>query len=136
REILRASVRNFQEIVDYHSARFKVGTISEQDFLRVRLEAERLQINANLAAIEATRARVQLLKEMGQTEFSEMTLTEPLDANTTPIAPMDLPQVLARRIEMRVVATAVAEARAKARLEDVSARPDLNLIYGYKRTQP
>ena len=37
---------------------------------------------------------------------------------------------------MRVVATAVAEARAKARLEDVSARPDLNLIYGYKRTQP
>ena len=68
RDLLKASVKNFQEIVDYHSSRLSVGMISEQDFLRVRLESERLQISANLAAIEATRARVQLLKEMGQTD--------------------------------------------------------------------
>jgi outer membrane protein TolC len=36
---------------------------------------------------------------------------------------------------MRLATAAVAEAEAKARFEDVSARPDLNLIYGYKRTE-
>jgi len=136
RDLLKASVNNFQGIVDYHSARLSVGAISEQDFLRVRLEAERLQISASLAAIEATRARVQLLKEMGQTDFSEVVLTDPLVASGTSITSVDLPQVLAQRVEMRVAAAAVEEAQATARLEDVSARPDLSVIYGYKRTQP
>src|SRR5207249_2380605 len=72
RDLLKTSVKNFQELVDYHSARLKVGMISEQDFLRVRLESERLQITANLAVIEATRARIQLLREMGQKDFSEV----------------------------------------------------------------
>ena len=135
RDLLKASVKAFQEIVDYHSARLSVGAISEQDFLRVRLESERLQISANLAAIEATRARVQLLKEMGQTDFAEVTLAEPLEASDSPIPSVELVQVLSRRVEMRVATAAVAEAEAKAHLEDVSARPDLNLIYGYKRTQ-
>jgi cobalt-zinc-cadmium efflux system outer membrane protein len=135
RDSLQASLKNFQEIVDYHSSRLSVGVISEQDFLRVRLESERLQISANLATIEATRARVQLLREMGQTDFSEVVLTDPLEASGAPLAAVELPQVLARRIEMRVATAAVEEAKAKAHLEDVSARPDLNLIYGYKRTQ-
>ena len=129
RDLLKASVKAFQEIVDYHSSRLSVGAISEQDFLRVRLEAERLQIGANLAAIEATRARVQLLKEMGQTDFSEVLLTEPMDASATPIPAVDIQQVLGRRAEMRVATAAVAEAQAKAQFEEVSARPDLNLIY-------
>ncbi len=135
RDLLKASVKAFQEIVDYHSSRLSVGAISEQDFLRVRLEAERLQIGANLAAIEVTRARVQLLKEMGQTDFSEVLLTEPMDASAAPIPAVDIQQVLGRRAEMRVATAAVAEAQAKAQFEEVSARPDLNLIYGYKRTQ-
>jgi cobalt-zinc-cadmium efflux system outer membrane protein len=134
-DLLKASVKNFQEIVDYHSARLGQGMISEQDFLRVRLESERLQIAGNLAAIEATRARVQLLKEMGQTDFSEVVLTDPLETTGALLAAVELPQVLARRIEMRVATAALEEAKAKEHLEDVSARPDLNLIYGYKRTQ-
>src|SRR5882724_168632 len=135
RDLLKASVKAFQEIVDYHSSRLSVGAISEQDFLRVRLEAERLQIGANLAAIEATRARVQLLKEMGQADFSEVMLTEPMDASAAPTPAVDIQEVLGRRAEMRVATAAVAEAQAKAQFEEVSARPDLNLIYGYKRTQ-
>ena len=36
---------------------------------------------------------------------------------------------------MKVASAAVEEAQAKSRLQDVSARPDLNILYGYKRTQ-
>jgi outer membrane protein TolC len=135
RDLLKATVENFQKIIDYQSAQLSVGAISEQDLLRVRLEGERLKIAANLAVIEATRARVQLLKEMGQTDFSEVLLTEPLDANTLAVEPIDIGQVLTQRIEMKVANAAVEEAQAKSRLEDVAARPDLSILYGYKRTQ-
>jgi len=135
RDLLKATVDNFQRIIDYHSAQLSVGAISEQDFLRIRLESERINILSNLAAIEATRARVQLQKEMGQTDFPVLVLTEPLDADKEPLSPMDAQQVLAQRVELRVARAALEEAQAKAQLEAVSVRPDLNIIYGYKRTQ-
>jgi cobalt-zinc-cadmium efflux system outer membrane protein len=134
-DLLRATVENFQKIIDYQSAQLSVGAISEQDLLRVQLEGERLKIAANLAEIEASRARVQLLKAMGRTDFSAVLLTEPLDMNIVAIEAMDIGQVLSQRIEMKVANAAVEEAQAKSRLQDVSARPDLNVIYGYKRTQ-
>jgi cobalt-zinc-cadmium efflux system outer membrane protein len=135
RDLLKGTVQNFQKIIDYHSAQLNVGAISEQDLLRVKLEGERLKIAANLAEIEANRARVQLLKEMGQTDFSEVLLTEPLDANAVAIEPINIKQVLSQRVEMKVANAAVEEAQAKSRLQDVSARPDLTVLYGYKRTQ-
>ena len=66
RDLLQSTVTNFQRIIDYHAAQLRVGTIAEQDVLRVRLEGERIQIAAHLATIDATRARVELFKEMGQ----------------------------------------------------------------------
>lgn len=135
RDLLKATVENFQKIIDYQSAQLGVGAISEQDFLRVQLEGERLKIAANLAVIEATRAQVQLLKDMGQINFSEVLLTEPLDANPSAIEPIDIAQLLTQRIEMKAATAAVEEAQAKSRLQDVSARPDLSITYGYKRTQ-
>jgi cobalt-zinc-cadmium efflux system outer membrane protein len=135
RDLLKATVENFQKIIDYESAQLSVGAISEQDLLRVQLEGERLKIAAKLAEIEASRARVQLLKGMGQTDFSDVLLTEPLDASPSATEPIDIAQVLSQRIEIKVASAAVEEAQSKSRLQDVSARPDLNLIYGYKRTQ-
>jgi cobalt-zinc-cadmium efflux system outer membrane protein len=134
REVLRASVGNFQKIVDYHSARLSAGAISEQDFLRVRLESERLKITANLAAIEANRAAMDLLKEMGHAVSAGVVLTEPLEASGG-FSPATLDQSLAQRTEIRLARADLAEATAKDRMEDVSARPDLSAFAGYKRTQ-
>ena len=133
-DILKTTVNNFQKITDYHSAQLSVGAIAEQDFLRVRLEGERLKISADLAFIEASRAQVQLLKEMGQTDFAEVVLTEPL-ALASQVTPLGVEQTLAERIEIKVARAALEQSKANARLQDVSARPDLNVTYGYKRTQ-
>jgi outer membrane protein, heavy metal efflux system len=48
-DILKTTVNNFQKITDYHSAQLSVGAIAEQDFLRVRLDAERARLDAELA---------------------------------------------------------------------------------------
>ncbi len=132
--VLRATVDNFQKIIDYHSAQLSVGAIAEQDLLRVRLEGERLKIAADLAFIEAIRSRMELLKEMGQTDFAEVVLTESL-ATDSPVTPLNIEDVLAQRIDIKVAHAALAQAMANAKLQDVSARPDLSVTYGYKRTE-
>jgi outer membrane protein TolC len=134
RDLLRTTVGNFQQIIDYNTARLRVGTIAEQDVLRVQLEGERLAITANLAALRASRAEATLVREIGDVGVTVATLSEALDG------PGDIPpatddDVLARRPEMKIARAAVEEARARARLQDALARPDLSLTYGYKRTQ-
>jgi hypothetical protein len=133
-DVLRTTADNFQKIVDYHSAQLSVGAIAEQDLLRVRLEGERLKISADLAFIDVNRSRVELLKEMGQTEFGEVVLTEPLTLDSVAV-PAGIEQALAQRMEIKAARAALEQARANARLQEVSARPDLSLTYGYKRMQ-
>ncbi len=135
RDLLKATAENFQKIVDYNNAQLSVGTIAEQDVLRVRLEGERLAIAASLATLRASRAQADLLKQMGQDGGSVLQLTESLDAGNTAAAAVAPEQVLTQRPEMKIARAAVEEARAVARLQDVLARPDLTLTYGYKRTQ-
>jgi cobalt-zinc-cadmium efflux system outer membrane protein len=134
RDVLKSTVDAFQRNVDFFAARLSVGAIAEQDLLRVRLEHERLKIAADVAAIEANRDRIDLLREMGQADFPELILTEPLAVASTPVPP-DIEQVLSQRRDVKAARAALAQARVNARLQDVMARPDLNVTYGYKRTQ-
>jgi cobalt-zinc-cadmium efflux system outer membrane protein len=134
-DLLSATVANFQRIVDYNSAQLSVGAISEQDLLRIQLEGERLSITARLASIEVTRTRIELLRQMGQTDFAEVVLTEPLEEEEMALDRLELQQVLDQRTEVKVARAALREAEANSRLQDISARPDLDLIYGFKRTQ-
>ena len=133
-DVLKTTADNFQKVVDYHSAQLSAGAIAEQDLLRVRLEQERLKISADLALIETGRSRWELFKEMGRTDFSELELTEPL-APATEETPSGIEQALTQRIEIKAARAALEQAVANARLQEVNARPDLNVTYGYKRTQ-
>jgi cobalt-zinc-cadmium efflux system outer membrane protein len=133
RDVLQSSVANFQRTVDYHAARLSAGAIAEQDFLRVRLESERLKISANLSAIEANRAVMALLKEMAKPVTAGVILTEPLQSAAFNQIPLDT--VLAQRSEIKLARAELTEAESKERLEAVSARSDLSAFAGYKRTQ-
>jgi cobalt-zinc-cadmium efflux system outer membrane protein len=134
RDVLKTTADNFQKTVDYHSAQFSVGAIAEQDVLRVRLEGERLKISADLASIEVNRSQMELLKEIGQTEFGDVVLTEPL-AFDSEVVPAGVEQALAQRIEIKAARAALKQAMANVRLQEVNARPDLNVTAGYKRTE-
>jgi cobalt-zinc-cadmium efflux system outer membrane protein len=133
RDVLQTSVENFKNVLDYHAARLSAGAISEQDFLRVRLENERLKITANVSAIEASRALMDLLKEMSQTSASPVVLAEPLEA--VDFTPATLDHVLAQRAEIVVARADLEESIARERLEAINARSDLSVFAGYKRTQ-
>jgi cobalt-zinc-cadmium efflux system outer membrane protein len=134
RDVLQTTADNFQKIVDYNAAQLSVGAIAEQDLLRVRLEWERLKILADTAFIEVNRSRVELLRVMGKKDFAEVVLTEPLAVDSE-VVPEGIEQALAQRIEIKAARTALDQAMANARLQEVNARPDLNVTAGYKRTE-
>jgi cobalt-zinc-cadmium efflux system outer membrane protein len=71
---------------------------------------------------------------MGKTGFADLSLTESLTLDST-IQPLGIEAVLAQRAEIKTARAVLEEARANAKLQEVSARPDLNVTYGYKRTQ-
>jgi cobalt-zinc-cadmium efflux system outer membrane protein len=134
RQVWINTLDNFQKILEYHAGRLSAGAIAEQDYLRVRLEGERLKVSSDLAVLDANRARIELLREMGRTDFTEVILTEPLEPPAE-INPVGIEQVLARRADIGVARSVLQQAKANAKLQEVSARPDLNLTLGYKRTQ-
>jgi outer membrane protein TolC len=135
RDLMNSSLENFQRLIEYNEARLKAGTIAEQDVLRAQLEGERLSIAASLADLRSSRALTDLARQIGAEPAEAPMLTEPLDVESAAVAPLTVEQVLAQRPEMKVARAFVDEAQARARLQDVLARPDLTLTYGYKRTQ-
>ena len=132
-ELLLTNGTNFRQIIQYHEIRVREGAMAEADLLKVRLEGERLEIARNTANLEAERARIQLFREMGQTEFPSVPLAEPLDSEIHPAA-ADYSQALQNRTEMKLVRQAAAEADANLRLQQAYAKPNVDGIFGYKRT--
>lgn len=130
---LEENVRNFQQIVGYHDIRVREGAVAEADLLRVRLEGERLALAANTAGLEAERARIELFRAMGQTQFPEVTFADALEAPVQP-PPADVTRALAERTEIKIAAELRSEALANVRLQQANAKPDIDGLLGYKRT--
>lgn len=126
------SVSNFGRVVEYHRVRLQEGAIPEVDLLRVEVEQERFAVQASTAALEAERARVVLFREMGQSEFPEVTLEELPAAGPAPAS--DVAAALESRIEMQAARQDEVAARANYRLQVAQARPNVDVIGGYKRS--
>jgi outer membrane protein TolC len=109
--------------------------MAEVDLIRVRLELERLQISVNAAALEADRARIRLLQEMGEVEFPKVQFAEEL-ASDVDVPPLDPGKSLAARPEVRLAKQAVDQARAQVLRQRAAAWPDVELLGGYKRSGP
>lgn len=133
-DLLIENGRNFQRIVEYHEIRVKEGAMAEVDLLRVKLERERIATAANGALLDAQRARIHLLREMGRLDFSDVILADGLDDPAPPRLEPASDDAVEQRTEVRLAHHAIETARAQLRLQQSLAKPNLDLIMGYKRT--
>jgi outer membrane protein TolC len=133
RDLLLEDGKTMQGVVDYHAARVREGAMAEADLIRVRLEAQRLLVSANLAKLDAERSRIHLQREMGQTEFEPLELTDPIDQDQPPPT-ATIADALAARPEIKVARAAVEHAQANQRLQLAVAKPNVDVVFGYKRT--
>ena len=132
-ELLEESARNFERIVTYHRDRVREGAMAGADLLRVELEQDRLRTLASNAQREAESARLALFREMGLTQYPAVALSDSLTTLTSPVIP-DLPQILEARPEIRSARQAVEQARSNVQLQQANAKPDPEVLFGYKKT--
>ncbi len=127
------NLANFRQIIEYHEVRVREGAMPEADLLRVRLEGERLELAANTAGLDAERARIELFRAMGQTQFTALRLVDELEGPAS--APQaDTATALANRTEMKLVREARETAAANSAVQRSLARQDVDILLGYKRT--
>lgn len=126
-------VTRFDEIVNYHQIRVREGAAAESDLLRVQLEASRLRLSASNARLTADRARIDLLREMGQSEFPELTFTDSVES-IRPEIPDPPESALERRAEVKLARQVRTAALSQARLQQALAKPNIDILAGYKRT--
>ncbi len=132
-DLLRDTQNNFQQTIDYHVAQAREGAIAEGDLLRVRLEGDRVTVAYETAQRELLTANTELLRAMGRQDFPELLLIDTLESPPAPPA-VNIEAALSARPEIQRDRKALAEAQANLRLQQALARPDVEVMAGYKRT--
>jgi cobalt-zinc-cadmium efflux system outer membrane protein len=121
----------FAQIVEYHEARLREGKAAEVDVIRVRLEHQRIAAATENARTDAEKTRLELARAIGY-ESSDWRLTEDLGRLENPRA---INPDSAARVESKLAAQSLLQARSALILERANGRPDLDVILGYKRIQ-
>jgi len=133
-ELYAQSEDYFKQILEYHAARFQEGKLAEVDLLRVRLQSEQIHAAAANARLRSERAQLDLARQVGELQPGPWLLTEKFDQLETPRTSQVGADLTSLRIEGRLAQQDVASAQARWRLERANGRPDLDALFGYKRT--
>ncbi len=133
-QLVAATVKNLDQVVEYHQTRVREGAMAAGDLLRVRLERERLELAANTADLEAERARILVEREMGWKEFPGLLLADPVETPPPAAGEASLERALAERAEVLLARQAIETARAQLASEQAIGLPNLGVLFGYKRT--
>lgn len=132
-QLLEQDAARFEEIIHYHQVRVTEGAIAEVDLIRVRVEGGRLAVSRNTASLDAERARIALQREMAATSFPAVDLATPLEP-LPDLPQINLTEIVDRRPEVRIARQMVEQARANLRLQQAQAKPNVDALFGYKRT--
>ena len=131
--LYQEDAKYFEQIVDYHEARFKEGKIAEVDFLRVRLQGQQIKAAAASAKLDAEKALLVLAQEMNAEPDSAWVLSDDLETLEEPRVIPAGSDAATLRTEGQLAELAIAQANAQTKLERANGRPDLLFTGGYKR---
>lgn len=132
-QLLEQDAARFEEVIKYHQVRVAEGAIAEVDLIRVRVESGRLAVSRNTASLDAERTRIALQREMAATAFPAVELTSPLEP-LPDLPEINLTEIVDRRPEVRISRQMVEQARANHRLQQAQSKPNVDALFGYKRT--
>lgn len=136
-QLLADNRRYFTQVIDYHRVRVQEGAMAEADLMKVELEGERLQLAQRAAEADQERARLDLLRAMGEPPpVGAFRLVS--DEAARPAAPPSGSALVERartqRTEVKLARAVIERARAQLGLQQALARPDWTVVLGYKRT--
>lgn len=134
RDVLQQTLQNFDEAVQYHRDRVREGALAEVDLIRIQVEREQISVQLQNAQQDMKRLRLHLFREMGRpADDPDVVLSGELSQVRLFVA--DSPDVaMAQRRDLLLGRQIVREAKAATHMEQMNARPDPEVLLGYKRT--
>lgn len=129
--LLKDDMAAVDEMVRYHQQRVEAGAMRGVDLMRMQIEQDRLKTNLAMAQRDARQARLELFRRMGK-EYQEVQLSDSIEVPPV-VSEMDPKTALERRPDVRAAQEAVVAAEADQRLQRAIAKPDPDLLGGYKR---
>jgi cobalt-zinc-cadmium efflux system outer membrane protein len=134
RLLAEQSVGYYREILDYNEKRFNEGKIAEADLLRVRLEEARAEANTESSRLAEAEAKQRLAREMGLATAGNWRLSESFELLSEPKNPVSADSPQNDRIEVKLAQQAIDTARSNLTTQKAQGRPDVDALFGYKRT--
>jgi cobalt-zinc-cadmium efflux system outer membrane protein len=134
RLLAEQSVGYYREILDYNEKRFNEGKIAAADLLRVRLEEARAEGNTESSRLAEAEAKQRLAREMGFATAGNWRLSESFEILSEANNPDSADSPQNDRIEVKLAQQAIDTARANLRTQKAQGRPDVDALFGYKRT--
>jgi outer membrane protein, heavy metal efflux system len=134
RLLAEQSVGYYREILDYNEKRFNEGKIAAADLLRVRLEEARAEGNTDSSRLAEAEAKQRLAREMGFATAGNWRLSESFELLSEANNPDSADSPQNDRIEVKLAQQAIDTARANLRTQKAQGRPDVDALFGYKRT--
>jgi cobalt-zinc-cadmium efflux system outer membrane protein len=128
------SVGYYREILDYNEKRFNEGKIAASDLLRVRLEEARAEANTESSRLAEAEAKQKLAREMGLAAAGNWRLGESFEVLNAPKEPLSMDRPQEERVEVKLAQQAIDTARANLMTQKAQGRPDIDALFGYKRT--
>jgi outer membrane protein TolC len=134
RLLAEQNVGYYREILDYHLKRFNEGKLAGVDLLRIRLEDARAEAAMESSRLFEAEAKQRLAREMGLPAEGNWRLTESFDALNAPKEAPSADNPEDRRTEVKLAEAAIDAARANLMVQKAQGRPDIDALFGYKRT--
>ena len=134
RDILRQTLENFDQMVEYHRVRVQEGAIAEVDLIRMQAEREQIFLQFQNTEQEVRRARLQLFREMGASGDNPGLVLSGDLSDVRPFIVNSPDEAITRRRDLQVARQAIVQAKAAVRLEQANMLPDPEVLAGFKRT--
>jgi outer membrane protein, heavy metal efflux system len=133
RALYEAELHTLDRIVQDTENLVNEGAAPGADLLRIQIERERMAASVANARLEANRARISLMREIGRSDFPELEFSDTIDSPVS-VTEKPIDEVFAQRTEIQTAKARIAQAEANLRLQLANAKVDPEVQLGYKRT--
>lgn len=124
----------YREMLDYHQKRLEEGKAAAVDVMRIRLESAKAQTRTEAARLAESQAMQKLAQEMGLPQSEHWMLSEKFEQLNDPRPEALADKAFEQRLEVKSAQQRIEAASAYLRLQQAQGRPDLDALFGYKRT--
>jgi len=132
-DLANTDLKSFQNTVDISEAQYKIGGISQNDYLQIKLQLAQFQTNVEQAVLARDQALSDLRQQLGyETVPSEYDVAGPFEYVPLTIKIEDLQmKALANRPDLRAAQQGITAAQSQYGLQKANGKQDVNFSANY-----